>query len=128
MKKFIFNDITIQEAHKQFFQDIGEKYQLQNGKTVKIDDVSPLQEIRFTRTNLQAFAESDFLPNGEVDLAAIIEEGPQHFGFKVKVSTPYDKKGYKESWWEWITIPIELSDKKCFVEKGYSESLIHNKS
>ncbi len=128
MKKFIFNDITIHEAFAQFINDIGQEYELQSGKVVKIIAVSQPQKIRFERTNLEAFAKSDFLPNGEMDIGAIQELGPEHFGFRVKVSTAPDKRGYTTSWEEWITVPEESKDKKYFVETGYSESLIHNKN
>jgi hypothetical protein len=128
MKKFIFNNITIQQAHKQFLQDIGQEYELQNGKPVTIRYVSNMEAGNFSETDLNAFVNADFLPNGEMDIAKIQKYGRAFLGFQVTVTTKPNEKGTYKQWHERIVVPVELGNTKTHVETNYEESLIHNKS
>jgi hypothetical protein len=127
MKKFIFNDITIHEAFARFINDIGQEYELQNGKPATISGVSDMQAGNYSETNLDAFVNADFLPNGEMDIAKIQKAGRAFLGFQVTVTTKPTERGNFEQWYERIVVPIEFADKKTNVETDHPLSLIHNK-
>lgn len=126
MKRFVFKDITISEAHRQFFDSFDELHELKNGKLVKIVRIGILQQISFSETDLQAFSSANpFMDNGEMDISKIQKSGPLHFGFLVTVTTPPNKRGISTQWEEWITVPYKLMNERTSVSTDYPESLIN---
>jgi hypothetical protein len=125
MKRFVFNNLNIQEVRNQFISDIGQEYELQNGSKVIIEEVMDFQEVQFP--NLVHNNGPDFDSKGETNLDNFIGAGTMMYGFQIRVKTPTNERGSYAAWSEWICVPINQKFSYSTVQSSYKDSIIHNK-